>query len=236
MKSRRALVRLAWQIIVGGFAAFLATACGALAGMLVAGADAAEIAQNVGLVAEAAVDNDKPYVTILVAPILETFLFLIVFNVLKAMKLTRERRLAVPALAFTMGIIGWLIHGADRFTVAQASGYAVLGGLFAFLSLRSGRRRAFVGTALAHMIWNASVSSLALVYSPRTVWEGRVSHAVLGRTQIDVVGRFETSEQCRLAAFLHLQRLGARYKAQQQEVAATSFRCERRIRSGWHSD
>lgn len=233
MKLQRALLKLTWTATLGGLAACLATILGGLAGMGLTGADATKIANNLAILADDAVRFDKPYVALLLSPVLETFLFLIAFKLLEVMRIARQRTTAIVALAWIMGIVGWLLHDAHDSTVAQAFGFAVLGALFAALWFQSGSIVAFAGTAFAHVIWNTSILTLALIYSPRVVWESRVQHAVSNGTRIDIVGEFETLDQCRRTGVLHLQRLQAGQNAQQQEDDPSRMTCERAIRSGW---
>lgn len=233
MKLQRALLSLTWKATLGGIAACLATIFASLAGMVLMGGNAAEIAKKVGVLAHEAVSYEKPHVPLLTQPVLETFLFLVGFKLLEAMRITRRPTIAVLALAFIMGIVGWLLHDARGFMVAQAFGFAVLGALFAALRFQSGSIIAFAGTALAHMLSNASILALALIYAPRIVWESRVKHAVSGGTRTEIVGYFEIPDQCRRTGVAHLQRLQARQNAQQRAQVTSRITCERAIRSGW---
>ena len=217
--------------MLGGFAACCATILAGLAGMLMLGDDAAEITRKLAVLADEAVRGDRPN-ALLASPVIETLFFLIAFKLLETLRIARQQQKAILALALLMGIVGWLLHDARDAIVAQSFGFAVLGALFAFLWFQSGGVIAFAGTALAHMIWNASLLTLALTYSPRLSWEGRVQHAAFGDTQTDIVGDFSDLDQCRQMSLLHLQRVNARQNAQPKQNAQSRITCERAIRSG----
>jgi hypothetical protein len=230
MKLKGALLTPTLKVMLGGFAACLATISGGLAGMLMIGDDSAEMAEKFLILAQEAAEGGKLN-ALLAAPVIETLFFLLAFKTLNVLQIARQPKKAVLAMALTMGIVGWLLHDARDSVVAQSFGFAVLGGLFATLQYQSGSMVAFVGTALAHMIWNLSIFVLALAVGPSFVWESRIEHAIFNGTRTVLVGDFVTADQCREMGLLHLQRMRAG-GVPQQEVQSR-IKCERVLRSQW---
>lgn len=218
--------------MLGGFAACLATVSGGLAGMALTGDDAADVAEKFALLAEEAVRSDRATV-LLFSPVVETLLFLVSFKLLQVMRIARRPKTAILTMAMIMGIVGWLLHDAVSDVVAQSFGFAVLGALFAAFWFKSGGVTAFCGTALAHLIWNACILSMALIYSPRIVWESTVEHVGAAGNEVRMVDDFATLEQCRRMGLMHFNRVEARRAAQHQTAGKSRMTCKRAIRSGW---
>jgi hypothetical protein len=232
MTVQPAFLRATGQAVLGGFAACLATVLGGLAGMVITGVDAAEVAEKFGLLAFEAVRADRATV-LLFSPVAETLFFLVAFKLLQVTKVAQRQRTAILAMALIMGTVGWLLHDASDHVVAQSFGFAVLGALFSALWFSSGGLIAFCGTALAHLIWNGCILGLASLYSPRVVWESSVEHTGAAGSEIRMVGDFETLDQCRRMGLLQLHVSQARDNAQPQKAVAGRMTCNRSIRSSW---
>ena len=101
-------------------------------------------------VTERALEN--PLSPLLLAPVIETLLFLVVYNVLERVG---GRLFALAPFMVVLALLSWLLHGAGLFDVGQALGFAVL----AFLYFRTARAHglpwAYFATTLAHMGWNS---------------------------------------------------------------------------------
>lgn len=101
-------------------------------------------------VAERALEN--PLSPLLLAPIIETLPFLLVYYVLQGLG---GRLFALGPFMVALAVLGWVLHGAGLFDIGQALAFAVL----AFVYFRTARAHglpwAYFATVLAHMVWNS---------------------------------------------------------------------------------
>lgn len=158
----RTIVTVIWQSVVAGITACLAAVMSFVATAMAIGITAADRAPQIAKTArKAALAAERPYLPLLIGPVFETLLFLIAFKSLEHRRFMLDQRSAMLTMAVAMGVVGWLLHGASRFTVAQGFGFAVLGAYFAAVRFRSSTAVACLSTALAHVTWNSSLFVLA---------------------------------------------------------------------------
>jgi hypothetical protein len=95
-----------------------------------------------------------------VGPIVETFLFLMAYKLLEKVG---GRTFAALPFMIMLGVLGWALHGAGRFDVGPALGFAVVAFVFFRTAKRHGLLWAFIAAALAHIVWNSIALGIFLI-------------------------------------------------------------------------
>lgn len=100
--------------------------------------------------------------SIIIAPLLETFIFTTAFHALD--RILSNRRRFPSFMIGIMTVIGWGAHGASFLSLNRALPFGLLGYLYARRTERSGELQGFAVTALAHGVWNGLILGAAALY------------------------------------------------------------------------
>lgn len=95
---------------------------------------------------------EDPLSPLLLAPIIETLLFLAVYKLLE--RFGARCFHLVPFMA-VLALLSWVLHGATRLDVGPALGFAVLAFVYFRTARAHGLAWAYLATVLAHMTWNS---------------------------------------------------------------------------------
>lgn len=103
------------------------------------------------------------FLSVVVAPFLETFIFSVTGWVL----LRRFTLLWTLGFSCAVALLAWWFHGANPAALNRALGFFLLALWYRKIACEAGTGRAFVGTAVAHAVWN--LTSVALWFGGQII-------------------------------------------------------------------